>query len=156
MYGVIYLTAFLLLPIFLHIYGYLDQRTYVKVIHQNSFYENSSEIILMYSHFNGFLLAISITLITTCICLTLVSFTNQTARYQIKCYRPYFTRHCIICVIPFVIRYINLTDTTSDDIMIEMDWERLFLVISSIFRFILSLFCVLYKSTSFGGWFCMC
>ncbi|XP_052689114.1 uncharacterized protein LOC128167432 [Crassostrea angulata] len=146
MYGVIYLTAFLLLPIFLHIYGYLDQRTYVKVIHQNSFYENSSEIILMYSHFKGFLLAISITLITTCICLTLVSFTNQTARYQIKYYRPYFTRHCIICVIPFVIRYINLTDTTSDDIMIEMDWERLFLVISSIFRFILSLFlCIVQK-----------
>lgn len=49
MYGVITLTAFLLLPIYLKIYGYLDQPTFISDIHKNSFYENSMEAILVYS-----------------------------------------------------------------------------------------------------------
>lgn len=150
MYGVITLTAILLLPIFLHIYGYLDQPTYVTVIHQNSFYENSSETNLVYSH-KDVLLAIPIILFIICICLVFISFLKQTAlcRYQIQCYRPYFPCHCMVCIIPFVLRYVNITATTSDDIMTEMDWERLFLVMSSIFRFILSFFLFIVQKYKF-------
>lgn len=38
---------------------------------------------------------------------------------------------------PFVFRYTNITAITSDDIIAAMDWERLFSIIFSIFRFIL-------------------
>lgn len=150
MYGVITLTACLLLIILLHIYGYLDQPTYVTIIHQNSFYENSSETNLVYSH-KDVLLAIPIILFIICICLVLISFLKQTAtcRYQIQCYRPHFPYHCMVCVIPFVLRYTNLTATTSDDIMTELDWERLFLVMSLIFRFILSFFLLIVQKYKF-------
>lgn len=75
-----------------------------------------------------------------CFSLILSSFMNRIARYQIQCYRLYFPYHCTVCVIPFVLRYTNITATISDDIMAEMDWERLFRIISFIFRFILSFF----------------
>lgn len=140
MYGVITLTAFLLLPIFLKIYGYLDQPTYVSDIHKNSFYENSMETILVYSHYKYFVFAIYGILLIMCLSLILSSFMNRIARYQIQCYRLYFPYHCTVCVIPFVLRYTNITSTISDDIMVEMDWESLFLIISFIFRFILSFF----------------
>lgn len=150
MYGVITLTAFLLLPMFLHIYGYLDQPTYVTVIHQNAFYENSSETNLVYSH-KDILLAIPIILFIICICLIMLSFMKQTAsyKYQIQCYRPYFPCHCMVGLIPFVLRHTNITGTTSDDTMSEMDWERLFLVMSSIFRFILSFFLFIVQKYKF-------
>lgn len=140
MYGVITLTAFLLLPIYLKIYGYLDQPTFISDIHKNSFYENSMEAILVYSHYKYFVFAIYGILLIMCLSLILSSFMNRIARYQIQCYRLYFPYHCTVCVIPFVLRYTNITSTISDDIMAEMDWERLFLIISFIFRFILSFF----------------
>lgn len=140
MYGVITLTAFLLMPIFLHIYGYLDQQIYVSNIHENSFYENSTEASLVYLHYKFVLFAIYAILFTICYILILSSFMKQIARYQIQCYRLYFPYHCTVCVIPFVLRYTNITANISDDIMAEMDWERLFLIICSIFRFILSFF----------------
>lgn len=141
MYGVITLTACLLLLILLHIYGYLDQPTYVTIIHQNSFYENSSETNLVYSH-KDVLLALPIILFIICICFILLSYMKQTAtyKYQIQSYRPHFPYHCMVCLIPFVLRYTNITATASDDIFNEIDWERLFLIMSSIFRFILSFF----------------
>lgn len=146
--GVITLTAFLLLPIFLYIYGYLDQQTYVSDI-QNSFYENSTEAILVYSHYKYFLFAIYVILFTMCFSLIFSSFMKRIARYQIQCYRPYFPYHCTVCVIPFVLRYTNVTATISDDIMAEIDWERLFLIISLIFRFILSFFLLIIQKYRF-------
>lgn len=138
MYGVITLTSFMLLPIFLHIYGYLDQKTCVSDIQKNAFYENSTEAVLVYSHYKNVLVSIYVILFTICFSLILSSFMKRIARYQIRCYRLYFPYHCTVCVIPFVLRYANITAMTSDDIMVAMDWKRLFLIISSIFRFILS------------------
>lgn len=140
MYGVITLTVFLLLPILLHVYGYLDQQTYLSDIHSNSFYENSTEAIFVYLHYKYVLVALGVILFTMCLSLIFLSFMKRIAWYQIQCYRPYFPYHCTVCVIPFVLRYTNVTATISDDIMAEMDWERLFLIISSISRFILSFF----------------
>lgn len=90
MYGVITLTAFLLLPIYLKIYGYLDQPTFISDIHKNSFYENSMEAILVYSHYKYFVFAIYGILLIMCLSLILSSFMNRIARYQIQCYRLYF------------------------------------------------------------------
>lgn len=140
MYGVIILTAILLLPIVLHIYGYLDQQTHVSDNHKNSFYENSTEAIHVYSHYKYVLFAIYVILFTLCFILISSSFMKRIARYQIQCYRLYFPYHCTVCVIPFVLRYTNITATTPDNIMAAVDWERLFLIISSIFRFILFFF----------------
>lgn len=138
--GVMNLTAFLLLPIILHINGCLKQHTYVSDIHENSFYENSTEAIHVYSHYKYFLSAIYVILFTTCFSLILSSFMKRIARYQIHCYRLYFPYHCTICVLPLVLRYTNITITASDDIMAAMDWERLFSIIFPISGFILSVF----------------
>lgn len=138
--GVKNLTAFLLLPIILHINGCLDQHTYVSDIHENSFYENSTEAIHVYSHYKYFLFAIYVILFNTCFSFILSSFVKRIARYQIHCYRLYFPYHCTVCVLPLVLRYTNITATASDDIMAAMDWERLFSIIFSISRFILSVF----------------
>lgn len=105
MYGVITLTAFLLLPIYLKIYGYLDQPTFISDIHKNSFYENSMEAFLVYSHYKYFVFAIYGILLIMCLSLIMSSFMNRIARYQIQCYRLYFPYHCTVCVIPFVLRY---------------------------------------------------
>lgn len=140
MYGVITLTGCFFWPIFLHIYGYLDQQTYVLDDHKNSFYEKSTGAILVYSHYKYVLFAIYVILLTICFSLILSSFMKRIARYQIQCYRLYFPYHCTVCVIPFVLRYTNITAIISDDIMDEIDWERLFLILSSIFRFIFSFF----------------
>lgn len=140
MYGVITLTGCFFWPIFLHIYGYLDQQTYVLDDHKNSFYEKSTGAILVYSHYKYVLFAIYVILFTICFSLILSSFMKRIARYQIQCYRLYFPYHCTVCVIPFVLRYTNITAIISDDIMDEIDWERLFLILSSIFRFIFSFF----------------
>lgn len=86
-YGVITLTACLLLPIFLHIYGYLDQLTFVSDIHKNSFYENSTEVSLEYLHYKLVLYAIYVILVFVCYSLILSSFVNRIERYQIQCYR---------------------------------------------------------------------
>lgn len=134
--GLITLTAFLLLPVFLDIYGYLDQKTYVTDIQQNAFYENSTEAVLIYSYYKYLLIAIYVILVTICLSLILSSFMKRVARYRIQCYRLYFPYHCMVCVIPFVLRYANITAITPDDIMAAMDLKRLFLIISSIFRFI--------------------
>lgn len=130
--GVLNLAAFLLLPIILHINGCLDQHTYVSDIHENSFYENSTEAIHVYSHYKYFLFAIYVILFTTCFSFILSSFMKRIARYQIHCYT--------ICVLPLVLGYTNITTTASDDIMAAMDWERLFSIIFPISRFILSVF----------------
>lgn len=91
--GVMNLTAFLLLPILLHNYGYLDQHTYVSVIHENTFYENSTEAILVYSHYKYFLYALYGSLFFICYSLILPS--KRIAWYQIQCYRLYFPYHLL-------------------------------------------------------------
>lgn len=111
-YGVMALTAFQLLPILFYIYGYLDQQTYVSFIHKNSFYDNSEELVLVYSYYTFILFTTYIFLISMCISFILLLFMKRVARCQIQCYRPYFPYHCMVCVVPYVVRYTYITAYT--------------------------------------------
>lgn len=152
LYGVMALTAFQLLPILFYIYGYLDQQTYVSFIHKNSFYDNSEELVLVYSYYTFILFTTCIFLISMCISFILLSFMKRVSRCQIQCYRPYFPYHCMVCVVPYVVRYTYITAYISDDIMAGMDWERLFLVLFSIFRFVLSFFLLTLQKYKLWRW----
>lgn len=91
-------------------------------------------------------------LISLCIGLILLSFMKRVARCQIQCYRPYFPYLCMVCVVPYVLRYTYITAYISDDIMAAMDWERLFLILFSIFRFVLSFFLLTVQKYKLWRW----
>lgn len=56
--GVTSTTFVLLLPIFLQVYGFLDVQEYRSITNENSYYENSTELILGYTHYIILLFAI--------------------------------------------------------------------------------------------------
>lgn len=137
--GVTSTTFVLLLPIFLQVYGFLDVQEYRSITNENSYYENSTELILGYTHYIILLFAIYTFLIVLVVGLVCVSCKRKAlTRFQIECYRPYFLYHCMVCFIPCVLRYANLTGHISDDIMAQVAWKQFFLVKYSIFRFICS------------------
>ena len=140
LHGVIFLTFTLLSPIFLQIYGYLDVQTYNAVTHDNTFYRESIEPIRAYSYYRYFLLFIYWSLTVALIGLACEPTMRRVSRFQIQCYRPYYLYHCAVCLIPFAVRYANMTTNISDDIMVQMNWKQFFSVISSIVRFIFSFF----------------
>lgn len=63
---------------------------------------------------------------------------KRMTRFQMQRYRPYFPYHCMVCLIPCVLRYANMTAKISDDIMAQVEWKRIGLIICSVLRFILS------------------
>ena len=140
LHGVIFLTFTLLSPIFLQIYGYLDVKTYNEIAHDNTFYRESIEPIRAYSYYRYFLLFIYFSLTVALIGLECEPTMRRVSRFQIQCYRPYYLYHCAVCLIPFAVRYANMTTNISDDIMVQMNWKQFFSVISSIVRFIFSFF----------------
>lgn len=108
LYGVVSITIFLFLPIFFQVYGFLDVQKYRSVTSDNSFYENSSEPILAYTYYRTLLFYIFTFLIVLLVGLIYVSSKEKDlTRFQIQCYRPYFPYHCMVCLIPFVLRYAN-------------------------------------------------
>lgn len=63
---------------------------------------------------------------------------KRMTRFQMQRYRPYFPYHCMVCLIPCVLRYAYMTANISDDIMAQVEWKRIGLIIFSILRFIFS------------------
>lgn len=138
-YGVTSITVVLLLPIFLQVYGFLDVQEYRSVTNKNSYYENGTEFILTYTYYRILLFSIYAFLIVLLVGLICVSSKKKDLiRFQIQSYRPYFLYHCMVCLIPCVLRYANMNANISDDIMAEVQWKRIFLIMHSIFRFICS------------------
>lgn len=137
LYGVVSITIFLFLPIFFQVYGFLDVQKYRSVTSDNSYYENSSEPILAYTYYRTLLFYIFTFLIVLLVGLIYVSSKEKDlTRFQIQCYRPYFPYHCMVCLIPFVLRYANMNAYIPDNIMAQVEWNHFFLVMYSIFRFI--------------------
>lgn len=58
--------------------------------------------------------------------------------FQMQRYRPYFPYHCMVCLIPCVLIYAYMTVNISDDIMAQVEWKRIGLILFSILRFIFS------------------
>lgn len=140
-YGVTSITVVLLLPIFLQAYGFLDVQEYRSVTNKNSYYENGTEFILTYrpTYYKILLFHIYIFLIVLLVCLICVSSKKKDLiRFQIQSYRPCVLYHCMVCLIPCVLRYANMNAHITDDIMAEVQWKRIFLIMYSIFRFICS------------------
>lgn len=137
LYGVVSITIFLFLPIFFQVYGFLDVQKYRSVTSDNSYYENSSEPILAYTYYRTLLFYIFTFFIVLLVGLIYVSSKEKDlTRFQIQCYRPYFPYHCMVCLIPFVLRYANMNAYIPDNIMAQVEWNHFFLVMYSIFRFI--------------------
>lgn len=63
---------------------------------------------------------------------------KRMTRFQMQRYRPYFPYHCMVCLIPCVLRYAYMTANISDDIMAQVEWKRIGLIIFSILRLIFS------------------
>lgn len=140
-YGVTSITVVLLLPIFLQAYGFLDVQEYRSVTNKNSYYENGTEFILTYrpTYYKILLFHIYIFLIVLLVGLICVSSKKKDLiRFQVQSYRPYVLYHCMVCLIPCVLRYANMNAHITDDIMAEVQWKRIFLIMYSIFRFICS------------------
>ena len=138
--GVLFLTLTLLSPIFLQIYGYLDVQTYNEITHDNTFYRDSIEPIRAYSYYRYFLIFIYCSLTVALIGLACEPTMRRVSRFQIQCYRPYYLYHYVVCLIPFAVRYANMTTSISDDIMVQLNWKQFFSIISSIVKFIFSFF----------------
>lgn len=60
---------------------------------------------------------------------------KRMTRFQIHSYFPY---HCMVCLIPCVLRYAYMTANISDDIMAQVEWKWIGFIIFSILRFIFS------------------
>lgn len=63
---------------------------------------------------------------------------KRMTRFQMQRYRPYFPYHCMVCLIPCVLRYAYMTANISDDIVAQVEWKRIGLIIFSILRLIFS------------------
>lgn len=132
-HGVTFLSFFLLLLFIIQIWEYLDEQIYISVPLKHSFYENSWKLILVYTNYNNFLYA--------CFIFFYVQFfwicdrlAEKVMEHKAQCYRLYFPNQCIVCLIPCIIRHTN----TNDDVMYYLQWNRIFLVVSSILQFIQS------------------
>lgn len=134
-HGVTFLSFFLLVISIVHILGYLDEQTYISVPLDNSFYEPSTELILVYTNYDTLLYVFFISLFFLFV-LMCKPLDEQVIIYQLKCYCPYFPYQQVVCLIPFILRYAN----TNDDIpnMYQVYWNRFFPVISAILQFIQS------------------
>ncbi|XP_056019408.1 uncharacterized protein LOC130054258 [Ostrea edulis] len=141
LHGVVLLAVILLSPFVLSLYGYLDEPTYVPISRANSFYGESTEPIRHFRQYRLFLNAVYFVLYSIVACLALEPIFRRVSRRQTLYYRPYYIYHSMVCLIPVVIRYVNMNAGISDDIMLQIQWENLFFTISSVFRFIFS-FCM--------------
>lgn len=138
LWGVSFLTFTMLLPLFLQIFGYLDEKTYQTISHHNTFYGESMEPILDFSSYRTYLVYIYLQLFIVLIGVSFEHTMRRLSRFQIQCYRPYYLYHCAVCLIPLVIKYANMTANTSDVIMVHVNWKQFFYVKTSILRFVLS------------------
>lgn len=136
--GVILLALVLLTPVVLYVCGSLDERSYLEIIHEYSFYGETTEPVRTYGTFR---LCLYIIYSFLCVIITGLAFEptfRRVSRLQIQCYRPYYIYHSMVCLIPFVVRYINMNAGISDDIMLQIPWKNIFLIIFSVLRFIFS------------------
>lgn len=141
LYGVVLLSVDLLLLLFVQVYGYLDAQTHVLVTSKSSFYEFLTEPIPVYTYYRLLIYILYIykyISLFLLVCFLWNSSMRRITRFQLQCYRPYFPYHCMMCFIPCVLRYANMTANISDDIIAQVEWKRIGLIISSILRFIFS------------------
>lgn len=135
-YGVISLTIFLLSPLIFDVFGNLDSQTLVVAIGKDSF--NEKPIKFVYP-------SVTYGLIVFIFCNSLLLLfvscdisMGKMTRFQIRCYRPYFLLHCLMCLVLCILRYVNMTAKLSDDVMAQVSWIQIVSAVSSAAKFILS------------------
>ncbi|XP_062586898.1 uncharacterized protein LOC134248519 [Saccostrea cucullata] len=137
-HGVLCLSIIILSPFVFNIYGYLDEVTCNHVTHENSFYGETTVPVCAYRIYRFYLIYVYAILFH--IVVALVSDANdiykRVSRLQIGCYRPHLIYHTMVCLIPAVVRYVNMNGEIQDDVMLQMEWEKLYKIISSVVRFI--------------------
>lgn len=138
-HGVTILSIFLLVLFFIHIFGYLDEQTYDS-LPLDSFLTEPSLV-----YMNYLIILIAFCKLLSFLFVICKSLDRQIMRFQPHCYRPYFPYHSTICLIPFILRQLYTTDNAADDVMYVVEWNRFFLVISSILQFIRSYWLVVIK-----------
>lgn len=138
-HGVTFLSIFLLVLFFIHIFGYLDAQTYDSLLLDSCL----TELSRVYT--NYLILWIEFCMLLSFLFVICKSLDRQIMRFQPHCYRPYFPYHSTICLIPFILRQLYTTDNAADDVMYVVEWNRFFLVISSILQFIGSYWLVVIK-----------
>lgn len=104
-YGVISLTIFLLSPLIFDVFGNLDSHTLVVAIGKDSF--NEKPITFVYP-------SVTYGLIVFIFCNSLLLLfvgcdisMGKMTKFQIRCYRPYFLLHCLMCLVLCILRYVN-------------------------------------------------
>lgn len=135
-YGVISLTIFLLSPLIFDVFGNLDSQTVVVAIGKYSF--NEKPIKFVYPSVTHGLIVF-----TFCNSLFLLFVScdismGKMTRFQIRCYRPYFLLHCLMCLVLCILRYVNMIAKFSDDVLAQVSWIQIFSAVSSAAKFILS------------------
>ncbi|XP_062586896.1 uncharacterized protein LOC134248518 [Saccostrea cucullata] len=136
LHGVIYLSFIILSPFAFNVYGYLDEPSYTDTTHENSFYGKTTVPVRAYRAYGLYLLSVYCFLSIIIISLLVDPIARQVSRLQIGCYRPHLIYHTMVCLIPVVIRYVNMNGEIQDDAMLHMQWKNLYIIILSVVRFI--------------------
>ncbi|XP_061182421.1 uncharacterized protein LOC133190749 [Saccostrea echinata] len=134
LHGVIYLSFIILSPIALNVY--LDEPTYIDITHENSFYRETTEPVRAYRTYRLYLLSVYSFLSIIIFSLLLDPIARRVSRLQIGCYRPHLIYHSMVSLIPVVIRYVNMNNEVQDDVMLQIQWKNLYIIILSVVRFI--------------------
>jgi hypothetical protein len=140
-HGVALLTFIMMSPFVLSLFGYLDEPTYVLISNQNSFHGETRKPVPAFELYEIYLQLVYIVLFTAVCVLTPDHTSRRVSRFQKLYYRPYYIYHCMVCLIPVVARYVHMNAGISDDVMSQIQWDKLFFTIFSVFRFIFS-FCL--------------